>query len=214
MAVVTRLSGIRAALMGAGVVALLSGCATVPNSAPDARKADFERAARERALAGAVPAPAVPAESGTAVASAGGSADPADATAGHAGISDEQAFDAVSSRETIESDRERLAAMRERYTAVPAKPLPGRVDAGPNIVAYALSTTNNPGEPLYRRFSLASPKTVARRCARFSSDNEAQFEFLRRGGPKRDPLGLDPDGDGFACGWDPNVFRSAARPGG
>ncbi|NDH39999.1 MAG: hypothetical protein EBY45_06195 [Gammaproteobacteria bacterium] len=27
--------------------------------------------------------------------------------------------------------------------------------------------------------------------------------------PERDPMGLDPDGDGFACGWDPEPFRLA-----
>jgi hypothetical protein len=37
----------------------------------------------------------------------------------------------------------------------------------------------------------------------------AQIAFLERGGPKRDTLGLDPDGDGFACYWDPAPFRKA-----
>jgi len=204
--------GLRPVISAVALAALLAGCATVPNSAPDARKSSFEKAARERALAGMVPKPAP--EDGTAVAAAEPAPTPAGVPSGHATISDEQAFAAVSSRETIESDRERLAAMRSKYAPVPAKPLPGRVDAGPNIVAYALSTTNLPGQPLYRRFSLAGPKALMRRCARYSSDNEAQFEFLRRGGPKRDPLGLDPDGDGFACGWDPTVFRKAAGTGG
>ena len=31
--------------------------------------------------------------------------------------------------------------------------------------------------------------------------------FLEAGGPKRDRKGLDPDGDGFACAWDPRPFR-------
>jgi hypothetical protein len=34
---------------------------------------------------------------------------------------------------------------------------------------------------------------------------------LANGGPERDKEGLDPDGDGFACGWDPRPFRSALR---
>jgi hypothetical protein len=32
---------------------------------------------------------------------------------------------------------------------------------------------------------------------------------LARGGPDKDPRGLDPDGDGFACGWDPAPFLLA-----
>ena len=34
-------------------------------------------------------------------------------------------------------------------------------------------------------------------------------EGLPCGGPERDPRGLDPDGDGFACDWDPAPFRAA-----
>ena len=39
----------------------------------------------------------------------------------------------------------------------------------------------------------------------------AQIEFLERGGPARDRLGLDPDGDGYACAWDPTPFRKASQ---
>ena len=39
----------------------------------------------------------------------------------------------------------------------------------------------------------------------------AQEEFLRTGGPERDKLGVDPDGDGFACAWDPRPFRTALQ---
>ena len=31
------------------------------------------------------------------------------------------------------------------------------------------------------------------------------------GGPKVDPKGIDPDGDGFACYWDPKPFRSVLK---
>jgi len=31
------------------------------------------------------------------------------------------------------------------------------------------------------------------------------------GGPKMDPKGIDPDGDGFACYWDPKPFRSVLK---
>ena len=39
----------------------------------------------------------------------------------------------------------------------------------------------------------------------------AQAAFIARGGPAVDPLGLDPDGDGFVCGWDPAPYRAAAK---
>ncbi len=29
------------------------------------------------------------------------------------------------------------------------------------------------------------------------------------GGPERDQFGIDPDGDGYACRWDPSPFRKA-----
>lgn len=48
-----------------------------------------------------------------------------------------------------------------------------------------------------------------RNCAGYASPDQAQIDFLANGGPQRDRKGLDPDGDGFACGWDPSPFRSA-----
>ena len=43
------------------------------------------------------------------------------------------------------------------------------------------------------------------------SSDLAQKAFLSRGGPERDILLLDPDGDGFACKWDPRPFRLAVQ---
>jgi hypothetical protein len=123
------------------------------------------------------------------------------------GISDEQDFTAVSSRETIESDKERIARNRAQYTVIQPTDLPQRAgDTGPNIVEYALATTHNPGTQLYSRSSLrlSNPAKV---CARYGSSDKAQQAFLESGGPERDRRGLDPDGDGFACDWDPRPFR-------
>jgi len=131
--------------------------------------------------------------------------------AGHAGISDEQDFSAVSSRETIESDKERIERNRAQYVVVQPKDLPVRPgEMGPNIVDYALKTTNNPGTQLYKRSSLGmrDPLVV---CAKFASPDLAQAEFLAKGGPEKDRGGLDPDGDGFACSWDPRPFRTALQ---
>ena len=125
-------------------------------------------------------------------------------------ISDEQNFDAVSGRQTIESDAERLERLREARQEVAPVPVPERSSSGrPNVVAYALSTSHQVGEELYRRSGFTSTSRFQRNCARFASADLAQEEFLARGGPERDRSGLDPDGDGFACFWDPRPFRAA-----
>jgi hypothetical protein len=126
-------------------------------------------------------------------------------------ISDEQDFDAVAARETIESDKERLARQKAQYEVVAPKALPQRDGAAePNIVAYALATQHNPGTPLYNRSTFFAKDTVVA-CARYTSADLAQEAFLAAGGPEKDREGLDPDGDGFVCGWDPRPFRTALR---
>ena len=93
----------------------------------------------------------------------------------------------------------------------PPVPSPARTDGDtPNIVAYALRTTHSVGEERYPRSALTL-QSHNRNCANFANADRAQEEFLRRGGPERDPLNLDPDGDGFACAWSPEPFRAAAR---
>ena len=137
-------------------------------------------------------------------------ADPNNSAPTLMGLSDENDFDAVSDRQSIESDAERLASNRERYKLIEPTDLPQRPgETGPNIVAYALATNNPVGEPLYQRFLLfmTSEKYLAN-CSAYASPDLAQIAFLAQGGPDKDPLGIDPDGDGFACAWDPSVFRS------
>lgn len=125
-------------------------------------------------------------------------------------ISDEQNFDAVSSRETIQSDKERLQRQRETFQVVQPEAVPDRPgDSGPNIVAFALSTSNRPGQSVYRRSGTVTDTAFQRACARYSTSDQAQEAFLKSGGPKNDRRGLDPDGDGFACYWDPTPFRAA-----
>ncbi len=127
------------------------------------------------------------------------------------GISDEQDFSAVSQRETIESDRARIDRNRAQYVVVQPGALPQRPgDTGPNIVEYAIATTHAPGTQMYRRSSFRVSDPAAA-CARYSSPDIAQEAFLEKGGPERDRLGLDADGDGFACSWDPRPFRAAAN---
>ncbi|WP_431300596.1 hypothetical protein [Tabrizicola sp. BL-A-41-H6] len=126
------------------------------------------------------------------------------------GMSDEQDFGAVSSRESIESDKERIARNRAEYVVVQPTELPQRPgDTGPNIVEYALATKHAPGVQLHQRRNVNRDPSSA--CAKFTSPDIAQQEFLKAGGPERDRLGVDPDGDGFACTWDPRPFRTALQ---
>lgn len=126
------------------------------------------------------------------------------------GISDEQDFDAVASRESIESDAQRRAAQAAAYEQVQPTAVPERSGStGPNIVQYALSAPNVKGQEWYSRLRIAAQSRFERNCAAYRSPDEAQRDFLARGGPERDPTGIDPDGDGFACGWDPAPFRLA-----
>lgn len=137
---------------------------------------------------------------------------PAPQLAGVSTLSDEQNFDAVASRETIESDAERRAAQaaaRQQVapTAVPDRP----ANVGPNIVEYALNAPNVKGQEWYSRSLLTTQSRFQRNCAEYLTDDDAQRDFLARGGPELDRRGLDPDGDGFACGWDPAPFIAAFR---
>ncbi|MFN3721407.1 MAG: hypothetical protein ACK4VZ_00045 [Paracoccaceae bacterium] len=129
------------------------------------------------------------------------------ARAGGTRISDENDFDAVASRETIESDRARIDRNRAQYQVIQPGALPVRSGAsGPNIVDYALSTNHPRGTQLYKRSGFGVGN-AAGKCAGYASPDLAQQAFLERGGPERDRLGLDPDGDGYACAWDPSPYR-------
>jgi len=127
-------------------------------------------------------------------------------------ISDEQDFAAVSGRRTIESDAALIEQNRQTYEVVAPTAVPARgADGQPNIVQYALNTSNPVGTQLYSRAGFNLQAKAQRNCARFPSPDQAQIEFLSSGGPQRDRKGLDPDGDGYACGWDPSPFRSAVN---
>jgi hypothetical protein len=126
------------------------------------------------------------------------------------GISDENNFDAVSQRESIQSDATRIAQNRAQLEVVQPTEVPTRSgDGGPNIVNYALSTSHPVGQSRYKRSGFNGQAKFARNCAKYPSGDRAQIEFLSRGGPERDRLGLDPDGDGYACSWNPAPYRNA-----
>lgn len=136
---------------------------------------------------------------------------PAPALVNSAGISNENNFDAVAGQRSIEGDAALLAANRAQYQVVQPQALPDRTDSGPNIVAYAIQTNHARGTQIYRRIGLNKAAKFDRACAEFSTPDQAQIAFLSQGGPTRDRLGVDPDGDGFACSWDPSPFRNAAN---
>lgn len=124
------------------------------------------------------------------------------------GISDENSFEAVAARESIESDAARIASNRRQYEVIQPTALPTRSgNPQPNVVQYALQTNHPKGTRVYRRVGLASASRYQRNCAKYNSPDEAQIDFLATGGPERDRKGLDPDGDGFACAWDPAPFQ-------
>ncbi|MHA6262816.1 hypothetical protein ACXYMO_06415 [Arenibacterium sp. CAU 1754] len=137
---------------------------------------------------------------------------PAPVTLNNPGISDENDFAAVSNRQTIESDAERIARNREQYQVIQPTALPSRSGSGgPNIVTYALETKHARGTRLYSRSGINLAARAQRACAGYPSADQAQIAFLAKGGPERDRLGLDPDGDGYACSWNPAPFRAAVN---
>ncbi len=127
-----------------------------------------------------------------------------------AGISRENSFEAVGEQRSIEDDASRIAQNRAQYQVIAPEAVANRPgDVGPNIVAYALATKHPVGTPVYRRAGINKTSKFERNCAEYASPDLAQVEFLKRGGPDRDRLGLDPDGDGYACAWNPVPFRKA-----
>lgn len=221
-------------LLAASAALLLAACAPpysgVP--APEVGAAERDAARRDAMLAGAAPlapseAQAIAAETRAALDRSGdGPFDPIAAPGpvtpveiatlnldrDNPSISQEQDFEAVSAERGIEADAERIRLAREQRQEIAPTPLERPDDIGPNIFAYALETARPVGSTgAYGRGLRASAERAQGKCAGYSSPDLAQEAFLEAGGPERDRLGLDPDGDGNACGWDPSVVRDAIR---
>lgn len=115
---------------------------------------------------------------------------------------------AEAERGTAEPGLPPVAASGDDFVA---PPLPeGMAVLGANVVAFALSTGNAVGERVHARFPLRLGRPEVR-CRDFRTTDLAQDWFLTNDGPERDRAGLDPDGDGFACNWDPERYRAEAR---
>ena len=74
-----------------------------------------------------------------------------------------------------------------------------------NLAVFARSVTNKVGEKIYYRNFLSTDDSSG--CKKFLNRNAAQTFFLKNGGPKNDYHNIDVDGDGFACKWDPEIYR-------
>lgn len=123
-------------------------------------------------------------------------------------LSDEQDFASVSSRETIESDAARRRLQIANRKVFEPADLPEKQGEA-NVAHFALSTSHEVGSQIYDRYGTFFARfTTEDKCAEFSDDFEAQQAFLDAGGPLQDELRIDPDGDGFACGWTPYIYRS------
>lgn len=94
------------------------------------------------------------------------------------------------------------ATERTQYVVV-APPAPR------NVIEYAQTTDNPLGNRIYSRSGFNSASKAARNCAKYATPEQAQSAFLNKGGPQKDRQGLDPDGDGYACTWNPVLFRQA-----
>ena len=78
-----------------------------------------------------------------------------------------------------------------------------------NLAVFARSVSNKLGEKIYYRNFISSGAGSG--CKKFSNKNAAQIFFLENGGPKNDFHNMDVDGDGFACKWDPAIYRKIER---
>ncbi|AUH34046.1 hypothetical protein [Paracoccus tegillarcae] len=107
--------------------------------------------------------------------------------------------------------RSQVASAQGGGTDVPTEGLPV-VTSGPYpgstpvLVRYAFAAQHAPGTTVWARQG-GSTATAARQCVTHPDAAAAQTAFLSLGGPERDPRGMDPDGDGFVCGWDPAPYR-------
>lgn len=177
---------------GTGAPAPVTGVSPLPGSA-EATAAETTRVLSETRPVSTLPATTQP-------------------TPDNQGISQENDFNAVSEARSIEGDAVRLEQNRAQYQVIEPQALPEREGASqPNIVAFALQTNHPIGTRVYARAGLNAEARAERNCRSYPSPDQAQIDFLEKGGPKRDRLGLDPDGDGYACSWDPSPFRKASQ---
>lgn len=79
----------------------------------------------------------------------------------------------------------------------------------PILARYAADMRHDPGVRGVFPRNGGSAATAQAACAVYGTPDDAQRDFLRNGGPQRDPKGMDPDGDGYVCTWDPRPVRDS-----
>lgn len=112
---------------------------------------------------------------------------------------EQQKIDAAKAQADLEAARRQLVVVEPG--SVPTEP------AGANVALYAKQSTNAVGQRVYDR-SVGARVAGMGSCGRYRDGDAAQRAFLSAGGPETDRYGLDPDGDGFACGFNPAPYRA------
>lgn len=112
---------------------------------------------------------------------------------------EQQKIDAAKAQRDLDAARSQLVVVQPQ--SVPME------QPGANVALYAKQSTNAVGQSMYPR-SIGARVASAGSCGRYRDADSAQRAFLAAGGPAGDRLGLDPDGDGFACSFDPAVYRA------
>ena len=128
----------------------------------------------------------------------------ASATAPRGGVQDQQVYHAGEAQRITPQG----AAPQQAPIVTASIPAPSE-HGGPNLMAYALSQTQAVGTETYRRINPLRWSRWENACLQYRNQDAAQQAFLEDGGPERDRGNLDPDGDGFACWWDPTPLRQA-----
>lgn len=96
-----------------------------------------------------------------------------------------------------------VVARAQAVPVVRRGPYPGST---PVLAQYAATMTQTPGTRAWPRRG-GDPVRALQICRSYASVEAAQIGFIAHGGPERDPLGMDPDGDGLVCGWNPETWR-------
>ena len=104
----------------------------------------------------------------------------------------------------------KLSEARDQRMIVDTDPN-SELPKGVNIASFARSTKNDKGEKIYAR-NLFHSLDHWTECNSFRTSDSAQRFLLNNGGPELDSRNLDPDGDGFACNWNPSVYRQLIIP--
>lgn len=121
-------------------------------------------------------------------------------------ISNSQDFEAVSGRVTADSDAAKLEELKRTYKVFEPTAVPSR-GSSVDLESFARANADRAiGRKRYTRRRADYKEAGNSFCADYTDQDLAQINFLNQGGPKKDPLLLDQDGDGFACNWRPDVY--------